>query len=212
MTMSNLHPGFILIAVGLIALFVPKSLRRPVLAAGPLLGLGAVLTLAPGTNATLPFINGITLHYLHVDALSWIFALIFCMMAAIGGIYACHNSNRMEAFCSMTYAGSALGVTLAQDWLTLIFFSELMAATSLFLIWCKKTPASRQAGYRYLLVHMFGQQHIDPIFHGIAAAQHHMNLFDGTFVGQLPAFLHHGIGLAGRKARERRRAVTRCFR
>ena len=33
MTMSNLHPGFILIAVGLIALFVPKSLRRPVLAA-----------------------------------------------------------------------------------------------------------------------------------------------------------------------------------
>lgn len=60
MTMSNLHPGFILIAVGLIALFVPKSLRRPVLAAGPLLGLGAVLTLAPGTNATLPFINGIT--------------------------------------------------------------------------------------------------------------------------------------------------------
>ena len=62
MTMSNLHPGFILIAVGLIALFVPKSLRRPVLAAGPLLGLGAVLTLAPGTNATLPFINGITLH------------------------------------------------------------------------------------------------------------------------------------------------------
>lgn len=41
MTMSNLHPGFILIAVGLIALFVPKSLRRPVLAAGPLLGLMA---------------------------------------------------------------------------------------------------------------------------------------------------------------------------
>jgi multicomponent Na+:H+ antiporter subunit D len=70
MTMSNLHPGFILIAVGLIALFVPKSLRRPVLAAGPLLGLGAVLTLAPGTNATLPFINGITLHYLHVAAIS----------------------------------------------------------------------------------------------------------------------------------------------
>ncbi|MFQ9523158.1 MAG: hypothetical protein ACLR2G_06290 [Phascolarctobacterium faecium] len=30
-----------------------------------------------------------------------------------------------------------------------------MAATSLFLIWCKN-PASRQAGYRYLLVHMFG--------------------------------------------------------
>ena len=64
----------------------------------------------------------------------------------------------------MTYAGSALGVTLAQDWLTLIFFSELMAATSLFLIWCKKTPASRQAGYRYLLVHMFGGNLLLPVF------------------------------------------------
>ena len=53
MTMSNLHPGFILIAVGLIALFVPKSLRRPVLAAGPLLGLGAVLTLAPECDAAI---------------------------------------------------------------------------------------------------------------------------------------------------------------
>ena len=58
MTMSNLHPGFILIAVGLIALFVPKSLRRPVLAAGPLLGLGAVLTLAPGTNERCPLSTG----------------------------------------------------------------------------------------------------------------------------------------------------------
>ena len=55
----------------------------------------------------------------------------------------------------------------------------------------------------------FGQQHIDPIFHGIAAAQHHMVLFDGTFVGQFSAFLHHGIGLAGRKARECRRAEKR---
>ena len=82
MMMSNLHPGFILIAVGLLALLVPKNLRRLLLAVGPLVSLGAVLTLEPGLNATLPFINGITLHYLHVDKLSWVFALIFCMMAA----------------------------------------------------------------------------------------------------------------------------------
>ena len=61
MTMSNLHPGFILIAVGLIALFVPKSLRRPVLAAGPLLGLGAVLTLAPARMRRCLYQSGVTL-------------------------------------------------------------------------------------------------------------------------------------------------------
>ncbi len=67
-----------------------------------------------------------------------------------------HNENGMEAFAALAYAGSAMGVVLAGDWLTLIFFWELMAATSLFLIWCKNTPSSRRAGYRYLLVHMFG--------------------------------------------------------
>lgn len=156
MMLNNLHPGFILIVIGLLAMLAPKNIRRALLAVGPLASLYVVFNLQAGMDLTYIFINGFVLHYLHVDALSWIFTLIFCIMAAIGGIYACHNENRMEAFCSMAYAGSAVSVTLAGDWLTLLFFSELMAATSLFLIWCRKTPASRNAGLRYLIIHMFG--------------------------------------------------------
>ncbi len=154
--MSNLHPGLILIATGFIAAIVPKALRKYVLAAGPLAALAAMFTLPYGAEWVMPFINGIDLHLMNVDRLNWVFGLIFSMMAAIGGIYSMHNKSWMEALASMCYAGGALGVTLCSDWMTLIFFWELMAASSLFLIWCNNTDKSRKAGFRYLLVHMFG--------------------------------------------------------
>lgn len=151
-----LHPGLILILVGFIAMIMPKAVRRVVLAIGPLAGLYAAFQLQPSTEVHLNFMGSYTLGVIYVDRLSWLFTFIFSLMAVIGGIYASHNENRMEALCSMSYAGCAIGVTLAQDWLTLIFFWELLAATSLFLIWCNKTASSRKAGFRYLLVHMFG--------------------------------------------------------
>lgn len=156
--MSNaLHPGIILILVGLIAAIVPKALRRVALAIGPLAALAAALTMPMGTDLSMEFFGtGYVLDYFHVDGLSYVFCMIFALMACIGGIYACHNESRIEAFSCMAYAGCALGVTLAKDWMTFIAFWEGLAVTSLFLIWCHHTPASRRAGYRYLMVHMLG--------------------------------------------------------
>ena len=156
--MSNLlHPGLILIAVGVLAVLVPKMLRKFILAIGPFFALFAALSMPVGTDLSIEFFGtGYHLGYMFVDKLSYVFCMIFALMACIGGIYSCHNENRMEAFCSMSYAGCALGVTLAKDWLTLIFFWEALAVTSLFLIWCRNTPQSRRAGLRYLLVHMLG--------------------------------------------------------
>jgi len=154
--MSSLHPGLILILTGIIACLVPMFVRRVVLIAGPALALIALFMLGNGTVWTIPFINDYELYLLHVDVLSWVFGLIFCMIALIGNIYALHNKSRGEALAAMLYAGSALSVTLCGDWLTLIFFWELMAGSSLFLIWLNKTEASTKAGFRYLLVHMLG--------------------------------------------------------
>lgn len=152
-----LHPGFILIFVGFIAMVLPKMLRRLVLAVGPLFAFYAAVNMEIGTDLSTEFFGtGYQLGYMYVDKLSYIFCMIFALMACIGGIYSCHNENRMEAFSSMSYAGCALGVTLAKDWLTLIFFWEALAVTSMFLIWCRNKPESRRAGFRYVLVHMFG--------------------------------------------------------
>lgn len=151
-----LHPGLILIAAGFIAAILPKDFRKYALVAGPLAALCALFTLSYGTVWIVPFINGMELHILEVDRLNWVFSLAFCLLTVIGGIYSMHNKSWMEALASMCYTGSALGVTLCGDWMTLIFFWELMAASSLFLIWCNNTAKSRKAGFRYLMVHMFG--------------------------------------------------------
>lgn len=157
MTDMVIHPGLVLIFVGILAMLVPKVLRKVVLAVGPFAALYATLSLHIGTDATFSvFGTGYQLCYMYVDKLSYVFCMIFALMACIGGIYSCHNENRMEALCSMSYAGCALGVTLAKDWMTMILFWEALAITSLFLIWCRNTPASRKAGFRYLLVHMLG--------------------------------------------------------
>ena len=157
MTDMVIHPGLVLIFVGILAMLVPKVLRKVVLAVGPFAALYAALSLHIGTDATFSvFGTGYQLCYMYVDKLSYVFCMIFALMACIGGIYSCHNENRMEALCSMSYAGCALGVTLAKDWMTMILFWEALAITSLFLIWCRNTPASRKAGFRYLLVHMLG--------------------------------------------------------
>lgn len=157
MTDMVIHPGLVLIFVGILAMLVPKVLRKVVLAVGPFAALYAALSLHIGTDATFSvFGTGYQLCYMYVDKLSYVFCMIFALMACIGGIYSCHNENRMEALCSMSYAGCALGVTLAKDWMTMILFWEALAITSLFLIWCRNTPESRKAGFRYLLVHMLG--------------------------------------------------------
>jgi len=115
-----------------------------------------MFTLRYGDGLIIPFINDMNLHFIHVDELNFVFGMIFSMMALIGGIYSMHNKSKLEAAASMSYAGGALGVTLCGDFVTLIFFWELMAAASLFLIWANKTEKSIKAGFRYLLVHMFG--------------------------------------------------------
>lgn len=154
--MTELHPGLILILTGIVACAVPRTLRKILLVLGPIGALAAALSMNLGTDLTFNFVKDHVFHFYHVDKLSYVFCMVFALMAVIGGVYSCHNENRMEALCSMSYAGGALGVALAGDWVTFIFFWELLAVTSVFLVWLNRTPASRKAAFRYILVHMLG--------------------------------------------------------
>ena len=86
--MSNaLHPGIILVLVGLIAAIVPKTLRKVVLAVGPFAALAAALSMPMGTDLSMEsFGTGYILDYFHVDGLSYVFCMIFALMACVGGI------------------------------------------------------------------------------------------------------------------------------
>lgn len=154
--MLELHPALVLIIGAILAGILPERLRKAVMLAAPLLAILGVLNLETGTVKAIPFINDLELVYLRVDKLAWIFAFILTIATLLANIYALHIKKGGEAAAALLYAGSSLGVVLAGDWVTLIFLWELMAASSVFLVWYRGTRQSLWAGFRYILVHFFG--------------------------------------------------------
>ncbi len=102
----------------------------------------------------LPFM-GYTLTLLRVDQLSYLVGVIFALIAFFAILYAAVVATPRLQLFALLYAAAALGVVFAGDWITLLFFWELMAVTSTFLIWQEGGKAIG-AGYRYLLFHGLG--------------------------------------------------------
>lgn len=91
-----------------------------------------------------------------VDKLSMAFAYVFTIVAIAMNVYALHVDEVWEHFSAMIYVGSALGVVFAGDLFSLYIFLEMMAIGSLFLIWFRRTKDAKEAGFRYVLWHLFG--------------------------------------------------------
>src|SRR5581483_4323532 len=109
---------------------------------------------------------GQSLTFGRVDKLSLVFGYAFTFIAFAGMLYALHVREDREHVASFLYIGSSLGATFAGDLFTLFAFWELMAFSSVFLIWFGKevgtsggaltNPKSAGAGFRYLLMHVLG--------------------------------------------------------
>ncbi len=153
--MNGLHPGFVLFAVACAVAITRGVLRQAVLLAGTALTLYCAWSLSPEATWTFAVPDD-TLQLLRVDDLSRVFGLIFSLIVGIGSLYALHVTAGGEHAAALVYAGAALGVVFAGDLITLFVFWELMAVTSLFVIWYGKTARAQAAGLRYLLVHIVG--------------------------------------------------------
>ncbi len=151
-----LHPGLILLAGALLLLLLPSKWIKFILPSAALCALAAVFTLRNGDGMFLQLLPSVQMQFLAVDRLSWAFALIFAIGAVLAGLFACHTKSRFEAAAESAYAGSAIGVVLAGDWITLILFWEVMAIASWLVVLSSRTEAASKAGFRYLLIHMLG--------------------------------------------------------
>ncbi|MGF1639536.1 MAG: Na(+)/H(+) antiporter subunit D [Rhodospirillales bacterium] len=150
-----LHPGLVLIGgAPLIPLFTGRR-RQVYQLVLPLVVLGLIVSLSPGTYGSFVFLY-LELVPGRVDSLSLVFAHVFGIMAVIGAIYSLHLDDPLHQVAAYVYAGSAMGVLFAGDLITLYVFWELMAFSSVWLIWMRRNPASWRAGWRYLLVHGAG--------------------------------------------------------
>ena len=83
----------------------------------PLVVLALVWQVPDGPVWQLHFLD-YTLTPLQGDKLSRLFATIFALMAAGGGLFALGQKSRVEVPAAFVYAGSAIGVALAGDLVT----------------------------------------------------------------------------------------------
>lgn len=147
------HPGAILIVGGALIALLPYRLRLITTLVLPLVALASFLSL-PDTLSTQMTLMGYQLHPLHIDGLSWIFTLIFIIAAFIAALYSYHNNDRIEQITLPIYAGSVITAVLAGDLLTLFICWEISALSSAVIVFAGRTPRAKNAGMRYLLIHI----------------------------------------------------------
>jgi len=154
--MTNMPPPALILVLGAALIpFLRGNAQRVYMLALPTIVFITLIHLPLGTFWTIEF-GGYDLILGRVDKLSRIFALIFTIMTFLGVLFALKVEDNLQHVSGLVYAGSTLGVVLAGDFLSLYLFWEIMAVSSTFLIIASRTKASREAAYRYILVHLVG--------------------------------------------------------
>ena len=150
-----LHPSLILIIGALLVPFIPGRFKRVFLLLVPALVFARVLTLKSGVFGQVEFLDW-DLVFGRVDKLSLVFGYIMALMCLIGNLYGLHVKDDRQHVAAWLYVAGSIGAIFAGDFLTLFLFWELMAFSSVFLIWARGRKESLAAGFRYLLVHVAG--------------------------------------------------------
>jgi len=154
--MNNWIPPFLIFFLGALAtLFLKGRAKQLVLLLVPAGGFFYLTQLPADASFTLSALQ-YQVHFLHVDKLAKVFGYIFCIAAFGSFLFALHVKGRLEHVSALIYVGSALGVVFSADYISLYIFWELMAVASVMLIWARNTKISLEAGFRYVLVHIFG--------------------------------------------------------
>ena len=107
--------------------------------------------LSPGITVEFRFLEYIIVPY-RVDQLSLVFGYVFHLAALMSVLFSLHVRDTTQHVSGLLYAGSALGAVFSGDLLSLFVFWELLALTSAFLVWTRRTEASYHAGMRYLII------------------------------------------------------------
>jgi len=117
----------------------------------PVLGALNLTGFDHGTYWQEPFL-GYTLTLVRVDKLSMLFGYLFHIAAFISLVYALHERDAVQQIAAVLYAGGALGAVFAGDLIVLFVFWEVLAVSSVFLIWARRTERADAAGMRYLII------------------------------------------------------------
>ncbi len=152
---SFLSPSLVLMFGALAIPLLGKRIRPTFLIGLPIIALIQIWTYDLGWSLTFNFLD-FQLTPLKMDVLSRLFSTIFAIMTAFGGLYALKQKRIVELVAAFIYSGSAIGVTMAGDLITVFVFWEIMAIASTLVIWSSDTKMAYKASMRYILIHLFG--------------------------------------------------------
>ncbi|HSM42349.1 MAG TPA: Na(+)/H(+) antiporter subunit D [Afifellaceae bacterium] len=149
-----LPPGLVLMFAGALIPLLPAASRMAVILLAPVATLTLVWQLPDGAILATTYLD-YEIIPVSVDALSRLFAIVFCIMAFAGGLFSLRQEKLGELAAAFIYAGSAIGVVFAGDLITVFVFWELMAIASTVVVWMGGASA-RASGQRYAVVHFLG--------------------------------------------------------
>ncbi len=150
-----IHPALFFILGAFLIPVLPGKIKKVYLLLMPALAFADVLTLTPGVYGQINYL-GFNIILGRIDRLTIVFAHVFTLISFLGVLYGLHVKEDAQHIASYFYVGGSLGVVFAGDYVTVFIFWEMMAFASVFLIWFRREPASLKAGFRYLLMHVFG--------------------------------------------------------
>ncbi|WP_135362670.1 Na(+)/H(+) antiporter subunit D [Halosimplex halophilum] len=134
----------------------------------------------------------------NVDEFSTLMGLIFGFIAAAAVVYSYYSeADSVQTAFALSYVAASLGAVFGGDWLSLIFFWELMAVTSTLLVWYYGGRAVR-AGFRYALLHGVGGTLLlgAVIWHYVEVGSFLFSAAEGGMAGEVaPLLAAVGIGV-----------------
>ena len=153
--MPAILPALIFLGGGALIPLFKGRIRQVYIMAVAVLGVIDVFLLKTQISWVTTFV-GFRVTLLHVDRISLMVGYIFVIIAFFAILYTLHVEETWHHLLTFGYVGSSLGAVFAGDLLSLYAFWEVMAVVSVGLVLLNRQTAAREAGYRYLLMHIIG--------------------------------------------------------
>jgi multicomponent Na+:H+ antiporter subunit D len=193
-----LVPPFVPVVLAAVVLpFVPRRVGHVlgILATG---GVVPYVWLTPDGQHFETMLFGFDAVLYNVDPFSTLMGLIFGFIGAVAVLYSLFTgAERRQTALALSYVGTSLGAVFGGDWLTLVFFWELMAVTSTLLVWHDGGRAVRP-GFRYALLHGVGGTLLlgAVVWHYVAVGSFLFSAAEGGMAGTIaPVLAALGIGV-----------------
>ncbi len=147
---SHLHPALPFLVGAVLVAFLRGRAATAAYLATPIAALANLLFLARGEFARVPF-AGETLVFARSDDLSFLFGLLFCLASVAGFLFSARVRDPWQRVAAPVYVAGGIGAVYAGDLVSLLLSWEVLALSSVFLIFARRRPESLRAGLRYLV-------------------------------------------------------------